>query len=294
MLRDHTADAIHNSENEIAGCSRFRKNTFTRFIIINLSLSMPITSDTYYFAHRADQRHLRPLVLIHGAGGSHLYWPAKVRRLKNCRVYALDLPGHGKSKGRGQQTIAAYADHILGWMDAVGLEKALFVGHSMGGAIALHLGLHHPQRVYGLALLSTGARLSVSPEILTLTSHRRTFPAAVQMIVSWAFGSQADPRLVELASQRMIETRSTVLNADFVACNAFNEISALPQIDLPTLVLCGQDDRLTPPRSSQFLADQIASAELKMIPDAGHMVMLEKPEAVAAALAEFSDSLGNP
>ena len=113
------------------------------------------------------------------------------------------------------------------------------------------------------------------------------------MIVSWAFGSQADPRLVELASQRMMETRPTVLHADFVACNAFNEVSALSQIALPTLVLCGQDDRLTPPRRAQFLADQIASAELKIFPDAGHMVMLEKPGPVAGALQEFIDRFSN-
>ncbi|MEN8173758.1 MAG: alpha/beta hydrolase [Chloroflexota bacterium] len=252
---------------------------------------MPITADTYYFAHQTDQPDLLPIVLIHGAGGSHLYWPAQIRRLKSGRVYALDLPGHGKSKGRGQQTISAYADHILGWMDAVGLSKALFVGHSMGGAVALNLGLHHPQRVYGLGLLSTGARLRVSPEILPLISQRRTFPTAVEMIVSWAFGAGADPRLVELASQRMMETRPTVLSADFAACNAFDQVAALSQIDLPTLVLCGQDDRLTPTHLSQFLADQIPTAKLEIFPDAGHMLMLEKPDPVASALSEFASSI---
>lgn len=254
---------------------------------------MPIIADTYYFAHQAGQTHLLPIVFIHGAGGSHLHWPAPLRRLKNYRVYAVDLPGHGKSAGRGQQTIAAYAQHILAWMDAIGLEKAFFVGHSMGGAIALTLGLHHPERVLGLGLIGTGARLKVSPEIMTLTSHENTFPAAVKTIISWAFSHQADARLVELASERMLMTRPTVLHSDFVACNAFDESAALPQINLPTLVLCGQEDRLTPLHYAQFLADHIAIAELKTFPDAGHMVMLEKPQAVTSALEKFVAAISN-
>jgi len=254
---------------------------------------MPIIADIYYFAHQVNLPHLLPIILIHGAGGSHLHWPAPIRRLKKCRVYAVDLPGHGKSKGRGQQTIAAYAHYILAWMDAIALEKAVFVGHSMGGAIALTLGLHHPERAYGMGLVSMGARLRVSPEIIALTSHERTFPAAVEMIVSRAFSSHADPRLVELASQRMMETRPTVLNSDFIACNAFNENSTLHQIDLPTLVLCGRDDTLTPPLHAKILADQIASSQFKTFPDAGHMVMLEKPVAVTGALGEFADRLSN-
>jgi pimeloyl-ACP methyl ester carboxylesterase len=248
---------------------------------------MPITADIYYFAHQLEGSHLLPVVFIHGAGGSHLHWPAPMRRLKNYRVYALDLPAHGNSSGRGHQTIASYAQCILNWMDAIALDKVVFVGHSMGGAIALTLGLYHPERVLGLGLVATGARLKVAPDILELTNHQKSFPAAVEMITLWAFGPQSDARLVELASQRMLETPPTVLHSDFVACNAFDEISALSQINLPALVLCGQDDRLTPLRFSQYLADHIPTARLKAIPDAGHMVMLEKPLAVTRALVEF-------
>jgi pimeloyl-ACP methyl ester carboxylesterase len=248
---------------------------------------MPVTADIYYNLHQGGDPEKPPLVLIHGAGGNHLYWPAEIRRLGDYRVYALDLPGHGKSGGRGQQTIEAYTESILTWLEAIGLFRAVFVGHSMGGAIALTLAYNHTEHVVGLGLFATGARLRVSPLILENASNAVSFPAAVETITAYAFSSQADKRLVELASKRMLETRPSVLHGDFLACDAFDLIETVPEIDLPTLVLCGEDDQLTPLRFSQYLADQMSNTQLEVIPNAGHMVMLEKPQAVASALTEF-------
>ncbi len=248
---------------------------------------MPMIADSYYFAYQKEQDHLLPVVYIHGAGGSHLHWPAPMRRLGDYRVFALDLPAHGRSPGPSLRSIDSFARYIIRWMDTVGLEKAVFIGHSMGGAIALTLGLHHADRVLGLGLIGTGARLKVSPEIIELASNEKTFPTAVKMIISWAFSSSADARLVELASQRMLEIAPAVLHSDFIACNEFDVISVLSGINLPTLVLCGSDDRLTPWRYSQYLSEHIHSADLITIPDAGHMVMLESQSAVTKALNEF-------
>ena len=84
-----------------------------------------------------------------------------------------------------------------------------------------------------------------------------------------------------------------MLLADFTACNDFNLLAESPaedvlrHIDLPTLVVCGKEDRLTPPKYSRYLQERIAGAELLLVPDAGHMVMLEQPQAVTSAIAEF-------
>lgn len=94
---------------------------------------MPFAADIYY--HVYQEGEYLPVVLIHGAGGTHLHWPPEIRRLRGFRIYALDLPGHGKSKGRGLQTITAYAQAVYEWVGAVGLHKAFFVGHSMGAEI---------------------------------------------------------------------------------------------------------------------------------------------------------------
>ncbi len=249
---------------------------------------MPVAANIYYFERRGNDSYKPPIVLIHGAGGSHLHWPAPVRRLAEYPVYALDLPGHGKSEGRGQQTIEAYAKSIRQWMEAINLRQALFVGHSMGGAIALSLSLQNPNHVIGLGLIGTGARLKVAPELLETASREEFLPNTIETIVDWAFSPEADSRLVEQAAKRMAEIRPTVLHSDFVACNAFNVMDTLESIHSPTFILCGENDRLTPPRYSQYLADHIPDAKLAIIPEAGHMVQLEKPQQVAEALQKFT------
>ncbi|MBC8507037.1 MAG: alpha/beta hydrolase [Anaerolineales bacterium] len=251
---------------------------------------MPHNANIYYFEHQGAAR--KPaVVLIHGAGGTHLHWPASIRRLPDHPVYALDLPGHGKSEGRSQQTIAAYAQCVLEWMDELKLDKVVFVGHSMGGGIAQTLGIQHPERVLGLGLVGTGARLKVAPALLENSARQETFPSVIDTISEWAFGPQADPRLVELAAKRMAEIRPTVLHSDFTACDAFDTRETLGKITVPCLALCGENDQLTPPRYSQYLADHIPNAEVRVIPEAGHMVMLEEPEQVAEALLSFLSTI---
>jgi pimeloyl-ACP methyl ester carboxylesterase len=160
----------------------------------------------------------------------------------------------------------------------------------MGGGIALELALHHTEHVLSLGLIGTGARLKVSPEILAEAASPTTFHRAVEIVSSAFFSSSADPNLVAMATARMADTRSTVFYGDFLACDQFDVSDQIQQIHQPVLVLCGAEDRLTPPRYSEFLASQIPNARLEVIAEAGHMVMLEQPHAVAAVLAKF---LGN-
>ena len=94
-------------------------------------------------------------------------------------------------------------------------------------------------------------------------------------------------RLVELATRRMAETRASVLYGDFLACDEFDVRDRLAELRQPTLVLCGADDQMTPVRHAQFLASSINNAVLNIIPNAGHMVMLEQPLAVASAISDF-------
>jgi len=252
---------------------------------------MPIIAENYYFTHNGGGGDRPPVVLIHGAGGTCLNWPSQVRRLPGYRTYAIDLPGHGKSVGRGLQSIAAYAEAVLTWLDAVDLHRAIFVGHSMGGAISQYLAIHSKDQVLGLGLVGTGARLRVHPEILQNTVSENTYRTAVDTVVQWAFSPQTPSSLVELASHRMVETRPSVLHGDFIASDNFNIMDQVTAISQPTFVICGADDQLTPVRYSQFLADHIPNARLEVVPDAGHMVMLEKPLKVAEALADFFDEI---
>lgn len=249
---------------------------------------MPFLSDIYYHQYEGSTIGRKPtLILIHGAGGTHLYWPPEVRRLPGTRVYAPDLPGHGKSRGRGHQTIEAYSQSVLDWMTGLGVHSAVFVGHSMGGAIALNLALDYPEHVVGVVLMGGGARFKVAESLLDSTQSATTYMNAVKLIVDWSFSPTTPNRLKELAGQRMAETRASVLHNDLNACQSFDATERIGDLKKPALIVCGTDDRMMPPRYSQFLAEQIPGADLQLISEAGHMVQLEKPQLVANAILNF-------
>lgn len=228
-------------------------------------------------------------VFIHGAGGTHQHWLYQVRDLPQSPSYALDLPGHGRSEGPGRDTIPAYGDWLVAFLDEAGLDQAVLVGHSMGGGIALDVALRYPDRVAGLGLVATGARLRVAPVILA--GIRQDPQAAVQLVCDWAFGPEARPEVVRLGRRQMGETPPEVLYGDFLACDAFDVMGQLGGIAAPAFVLCGTQDRLTPSKHATYLRDNIAGATLHLVEGAGHMVMVEKPQAVVRVLTTFFEKL---
>ena len=245
---------------------------------------LTVNGETVYYAHRQSRKASRAaLVFIHGAGGSHQVWLCQVRGLAQVSSYALDLPGHGQSAGQGPDSIATYADWLSAFLDAAGLERAVLVGHSMGGAIALDMALRCPERVAGLGLVATGARLRVAPAVLE--GLRSDPAAAVRLIGEWAYGPQAPPEMIRLGEEQIAATPPEVLYDDFAACNAFDVTGRLSEITTPTVVVCGSEDRMTPPKYAAYLRDSIPGAALHLVEGAGHMVMLEKPEEVTAILA---------
>jgi pimeloyl-ACP methyl ester carboxylesterase len=239
----------------------------------------------YQVHHGAPRPPGPPLVLVHGAGGDLMHWPTQLRRLPGHVVYALDLPGHGHSGGQGQSDIGAYAEAARGFADTLELPPFVLGGHSMGGAIAQECSLRYEGRLAGLVLVGTGARLRVAPQLLegVLTD----LPATAELMATWAHGEHVGSNMHRLYVRRLREVNPQVTHDDFAACNAFDRIADVSRITLPTLILCGDSDRMTPVKYSQFLAGQIAGAQLVVVPDAGHMVMLEQPAAVAEAVARF-------
>lgn len=243
----------------------------------------------------SESETIPPLVLVHGAGGSRLHWPPQIRRMQaGFRVLALDLPGHGESPGRGEERISGYVHHIMEWAAALELPRFVLAGHSMGGAIALQAALDHPERLAGLILVGTGARLRVHPMLLEASREPDHHPRVVQQMIEWSYAEGASADLVRLARERMAETDPRVLHRDFLACNGFDAMEKLSAIELPTLIVCGEDDRLTPVKYSRYLAEHIPGAEVRYIPGAGHMVALERPEAVAEVIRRFMTRLGQP
>lgn len=110
---------------------------------------MPVAPEMYYFAYDGGGGDRPPVVLIHGAGGTHLHWPSEVRRLPGYRTFAIDLPGHGKSGSCGMQSVASYSRALLDWVKAADMYRPVFVGHSLGSAIVQQLALFFPGQVLG-------------------------------------------------------------------------------------------------------------------------------------------------
>ncbi len=244
----------------------------------------------FYAEHQGPEPSTAPpLVLVHGAGGTHLHWPPQVRRLEGHIVYALDLPGHGRSEGKGRTSVPEYRDVVLAWADAVGLEHFVLAGHSMGGAIAQEFALTYPDRLAGIVLVATGARLRVHPKILQ--GLQEAPEETVRLIAEWAYGENPSSEDLALYVRRTLEIPPEVTYGDFAACNVWDRMADIARITLPALIIAGEADKLTPPKYAQYLHEQIPNSRLVIVPRAGHMVMLEAPDVVAREIREFLQSL---
>jgi len=227
----------------------------------------------------------RDVVFVHGAGGNSLLWRRTLQGLGGtAKAYAVDLPGHPSGEITCR-TVEDYSEALHEFLGDQSLEKPVLCGHSMGGAIVLTLALSHPDEVGGLVLASTGAKLGVSQEILD-GLRDQPLRAIENVITPWSFNS------IDLGMGREARTALSVSNLpvflnDYLACEGFDVRKELPLIAARTLVVCGDKDRLTPPKWSHYLAANIPSSEAVFIKDSGHMIPLEKPEALALVLQAF-------
>ncbi len=248
---------------------------------------MPTAAGLHYFLHEGGSVLRSPLVLLHSAGGDHLSWPPEVRRLPDNRVITLDLPGHGKTAGPGRQSVADYASDVTEFVDVLGLSRAVFVGHAMGGAIALTLALDYPDRVAGLVLISTGPCLPIQSSIIENAASQSTLPHAIKSLQEMSLGPQTPAALKETVFRRLTESRQTLLLGDLLACDRFNVIGRLDAIRTPVLVICGMEDKLTPIRFSETLSSGIPGAALQTVEGAGHLLILEQPGRLAKLIRVF-------
>ncbi len=247
--------------------------------------------EVFYADRRPVPERQPPVVFVHGAGGTHQHWLYQVRGLARTATYAPDLPGHGRSRGPGRDSIVAYGDWLVAFLDSVGLERAVLTGHSMGGGIALDVALRHPDRVAGLGLVATGARMPVVPALLERL--QRDPEAAARLIADWSFGPEATDEMVRQGRRQLQEAQPEVLHGDFVACDAFDVRERLAEISAPAFVVCGTQDRMTPVKYAPFLRDGIPRSTLYLVEGAGHMVLLEQPQAVTGALLALLEQLDN-
>lgn len=256
-------------------------------------MGLSIASGVAFWDHAPAGSRGPPLLLVHGAGGSHLHWPEALRALPGRRVLALDLPGHGQAPPPGEETIGGYAGTILGLLDALGIPRAVVAGHSMGGAIALTLAIEAPDRVAGLFLVGTGARLRVAPATLALSGDPAGVDEMSRTMARFSFGPAASEEERSAHARGVAAQPPGILHGDFTACDAFDAMDRLGRIRAPAFVVVGSEDRFTPPKYAAFLRERLPGEGLLVVPGAGHMVALEASAPVTAAAAAFLTGIGS-
>jgi pimeloyl-ACP methyl ester carboxylesterase len=245
------------------------------------------TQGSIFYAQRGTRQPA--LVCIHGAGGTHQHWGLQLRDLSSTvQIVAFDLPGHGRSAGPGRNSVEAYSQALLALLDELKLERAILAGHSMGGAVALWVALQCPERVAGLVLAGTGARLHIMPAILDGLDQNPMW--AIRLIMERAYDQYAILSALSAGENAFLQIDPLTFQADLLACDSFDVRSRLGEIACPALVLCGESDQMTPLKFSQTLHEGIADAELITVPRAGHMVILEQPDVVNAAIRDWLTS----
>ena len=245
---------------------------------------------------RAFDAALPAVVFVHGAGMDRTVWSLQTRYFAHHghAVLALDLPGHGKSEGPALESVEAIGDWLGRFVAAAGLEKAARVGHSMGAIAVLECAARHPGKVAALALLGVAPEMPVHPDLLAAAQaddHR-----AFELVTAWGHGAPAHlgghkaPGVWMLGGgERVLErSLSGVLYADLAACDAYRGApAAAAKVACPALVVMGDQDKMTPARAGARLVEAIAGARAVTLSGAGHMMMIEKPDATLDALRDF-------
>ncbi len=238
-----------------------------------------IDSKMYYYDAGIPQQNSKcAIIFIHGAGGSHNHWVQQTLELgQKFLTIAVDLPGHGDSEGEPFDELEDYSNFLYDFTERVLGSKFVLASHSMGGAIALDFALRFPDKLSGLILIGTGARMRVTPAIIDIFAPGKSFPN----FITFTDSAAANP---EVFKQAGIDT---IYYHDFLFCDGFNYMERIKYINTPTLVIGGTKDPIKPPKCSKYLANNIPNSHLHIIKEAGHLMMLEKPQQINASIEQF-------
>lgn len=242
--------------------------------------------NTYYQQNGEFRTDKSTIVFVHGAGGTGSKWEHQLSGIEGYNLIALDLPGHGRSEGEAADSIIIYREFVWEFVQALELGSFVIAGHSMGGAIAMEFALTYPDLLEGLIIVDSGARLRVNPETLEVLSQGK-HPLGN---VKYSYSQKASLAVLERAAEEMKAVPTWVLLADFRACDSFNLMDKVQSIKLLVLILCGQDDQMTPVKYSEYLSKQLVHSTFVLIPDAGHTAMIEQSEPVNRAIKDFMDT----
>jgi len=243
-----------------------------------------------------------PVVLIHGFPFSHAMWQPQIELLKSkYRVIAYDVRGHGNSEvGDGQYLIEFFVDDLIGLLDHLKIEKTILCGLSMGGYTALRAVERNPERFHALILCDTSSEADTNEGKLRRSStikvvKRDGVKAFAETFLKAVFTSESLENRVDIVQfiRDIIGSASPIgICGTLLALAGRTETtSSLPTMKLPTLILVGELDKLTPPSISQMMHSKLPNSELHILPRAAHLSNLENPEEFNTHLLNFLNKL---
>lgn len=228
----------------------------------------------------------KAIVWVHGAGMDARLWQRQLAIRADRPLAAIDLSGHGGSDdvdaAAGGETLTAYAADLGAVLEAV--DGRFVVGHDLGGAVTLeHLSMGHD--LDGAVCIGIGPRIPVQAEMRELAAS--DLPSLIELLHHpGRLFAEPEPGRAALTRSMLAETGQTVVGRDYETCHRLGFGSDLADIDVPIRIAVGARDRLTPPESNRKLADRLPQGSLVLIAEAGHVPMLERPEALRNVVDE--------
>lgn len=239
-----------------------------------------------------------PVLLVHAFPLSSRMWEPQIEALgARRRLLAPDLKGFGASdapEDGSAYSVEAYADELVGLLDRLAVARAAVVGLSMGGYIAFSMVRRHRSRVSALVLADTRAEADPPERVEARTKQQEQIARGELLEVqNGLIGALLAPATLQKKPDVVERVRTLMDNPPAGYIGALEALKRRPDstgdlasIDVPTLVIVGEDDELTPPQAARKMHEHIGGSRLVVIPEAGHLANLESPEAFNGALAE--------
>ncbi|MFX0069973.1 MAG: alpha/beta fold hydrolase [Candidatus Hermodarchaeota archaeon] len=231
----------------------------------------------------------KALIFVHGSGGNSNTWKEQLANLDvNYNLIAIDLPSHDRSDDFSTLSLELYIDVVKNLVKNLKFKDIVLAGHSLGGAIIQSYYLKYPNEVSALILIGSGARLRVSPFILSTLQN--DFQEFLENLPIGAFYRRTPKDIVNEYIAETSKIVPEVTYQDFKICDNFDILDKMSLINVPCLIICGKDDKLTPVKYSMYFHEKLRTSELVIIEKASHMVMLEKPEELNHAITIFMEN----
>ena len=251
----------------------------------------------------ADMQQIAPvcLVLVPGAGCDKGLWPQDLAEVLPCSLYYADLATltvhAGEIAAARGETVLRVEDYATALRDS--LEQHvngpyIVCGHSFGGAIALAAALQAPEKIQGLILVATGAKLRVHPKMLSWGKYVFLHRLLCRKMTRFSLWDEASPTLRRVTLKMFSRSTAQDLHQELLACDHFDIRSALSSILTPSLILHGREDRMTPIKFARYLSAKLPCNQLSEFENTAHMLPLEQPQRFSNEISTWLSHVLSP